>query len=161
MLLPFRPVVQNGLALVGAGLLLAQLLFALDYYTAPHKDQAREVTRFLAHNKSPHALIAYSGAWGRNFAYYFERYGIRFQQEPQLQLLGTGGPRETVLLRSKLQSGDYDYVLYMQVRALRPAVGFLEPMYRSGELGLVKQKHFVRANGYVLEVGKDIRQRPP
>jgi hypothetical protein len=62
VLLPLRPVVQNGLALVGAGLLLAQLLFVLDYYTEPHKDQAREVTRFLAHNKSPHALIAYSGA---------------------------------------------------------------------------------------------------
>ena len=25
-------------------------------------------------------------------------------------------------------------------------------MYRSGELELVKQKHFVRANGYVLKV---------
>jgi mannosyltransferase len=153
VLLPLRPLVQNGLALIGVGLLLAQLLFVLDYYTEPHKEQAREVTRFLAHNKSPHALIAYSGALGGNFAYYFERYGIRFQQEPQLQLLGTGGPRETVLLRSKLESGDYDYVLYMQVRAFRPAVGFLEPMYRSGELELVKQKHFVRANGYVLKVG--------
>jgi hypothetical protein len=26
-------------------------------------------------------------------------------------------------------------------------------MYRGGELELVKQKHFVRANGYVLKVG--------
>jgi hypothetical protein len=161
VLLPLRPVVQNGLALVGAGLLLAQLLFVLDYYTEPHKDQAREVTRFLAHNKSPHALIVYSGALGGNLIYYFERYGVRFQQEPQLQLLGTGGPRETLLLRNKLQSGDYDYVLYMQVRAFRPAVGFLAPMYRSGELELVKQKHFVRANGYVLEVGKDVRRHSP
>jgi hypothetical protein len=152
VLLPFRPVVQYGLTLVGVGLLLAQLLFVLDYYTEPHKEQAREVTRFLAHNESSHALIAYSGAWGEDFDYYFERYGVRFQQEPQLQLLGTGGPRETAMLRSKLQSGDYDRVLYMQVRAFRPAVGFPVPMYRSGELELVKQKHFVRANGYVLKV---------
>ncbi len=65
------------------------------------------------------------------------------------------------MLRSKLQSGDYDYVLYIQVRAFRPAVGCLVPMYRSGELELVKQKHVVRANGYVLKVGQDIRQRPP
>jgi hypothetical protein len=77
-----------------------------------------------------------------------------------LQLLGTGGPREALLLRSKLQSGDYAYVLYMQVRAFRPAVGFLAPMYRSGELELVKQKHFVRANGYVLKVGRGIRRSP-
>jgi hypothetical protein len=33
--------------------------------------------------------------------------------------------------------------------------------FYGGELELVKQKHFVRANGYVLKVGKDLRQRPP
>jgi mannosyltransferase len=159
VLLPFRPVVQNGLALAGAGLLLAQLLFVLDYYTEPHKEQAREVTRFLVHNGPPHALIAYSGASGGNFAYYFERYGVSFQQEPQLELLWGGqSPRESVaLLRSKLESGAYDYVLYMQVRTSQPGVDFLRPLFRSGELELVKQKRFVKAGGYVLKVRNKTR----
>jgi mannosyltransferase len=159
VLLPFRPVVQNGLALVGAGLLLAQLLFALDYYTEPHKEQAREVTRFLAHNGPPHSLIVYSGALGGDFVYYFERYGIRFQQEPQLELLWGGrSPQESVaLLRRKLESGAYDYVLFMRVRTTRPGVNFLRPLFRSGELELVKQKRLVKAGGYVLKVRKKTR----
>jgi mannosyltransferase len=160
VLLPFRPAVQNGLALLGAGLLLAQLLFALDYSTEPHTEQAREVTRFLAHNGPPHSLIVYSGALGGDFVYYFERYGIRFKQEPRLELLRRRGqsPREKVaLLRRKLKSGDYDYVLYMRVRPLRPKVGFLKPLFRSGELEVVKEKRYVKAEGYVFKVGKDIR----
>ena len=67
-------------------------------------------------------------------------------------------PRErVVLLKRKLKSGDYDYVLYMRVRALRPRVGFLKPLFRSGELELVKEKHFVKAGGYVFKIGKDLR----
>jgi hypothetical protein len=61
------------------------------------------------------------------------------------------------LLRRKLKSGDYDYVLYMRVRPLRPRVGFLRPLFRRGELETVKKKRFVKADGYVFKVGKDIR----
>ncbi len=156
--LPFRPVVQNGLVVAGAGLLLAQLLFALDYYTEPHKDQAREVTRFLTHNERPQSLIAYANANGGTFPYYFERYGVDFRHKPRIKLYDER--RDASLLRSKLESGDHRYVLYMRVRRIHPSTVFLQPLLESGDLELVKQRRFVRAEGYVFKVGEDIRQPP-
>jgi hypothetical protein len=156
-----RPVAQNGLALVGAGLLLVQVLFVLDYYTEPHKDQMREVMRFIARNEWPHALIAYTGATGGNFAYYCERYGIDFQQESQMQLPPRGGVPPGPALKRELKRGDYHYVLYLRARGTAQAgIGFLAPMLRSGDLELIEQKRLFKAGGIVFRVGEDIREQP-
>jgi mannosyltransferase len=158
--LPVRPVAQNGLALVGAGLLLVQVLFVLDYYTEPHKDQIREVTRFIARNEWPHALIAYSGTNGENFAYYGERYGIDFQQEPQMQLPPAGGAPPVPALERELNRGDYRYVIYMRARGgtEQSGIGFLAPLLRSGDIELIEQKRLLKAKGFVFRVGEDIRE---
>jgi hypothetical protein len=159
--LPIRPVAQNGLVLVGVGLLLVQVLFVLDYYTEPHKDQMREVMRFIGRNEWPHAMIAYTGATGGNFAYYCERYGIDFQQESQMQL--PPPPREGVppvlALRREIKRGDYRYVIYLRARgSAQGGIGFLAPLLRSGDLQLIEQKRLFKAGGIVFRVGEDIRE---
>jgi hypothetical protein len=55
--LPLRPNVQIGLVTVAAVLLLSHLLFSMDYYTKPHKEQFREAMRFVIENDRSNSFI--------------------------------------------------------------------------------------------------------
>jgi mannosyltransferase len=59
--LPLRPNVQIGLVTVAAVLLLSHLLFSMDYYTKPHKEQFREAMRFVIENDRPNSFIVGCG----------------------------------------------------------------------------------------------------
>jgi len=59
--LPLRPNVQIGVVTVAAVLLLSHLLFSMDYYTKPHKDQFREAMRFVVENDRPNSFIVGCG----------------------------------------------------------------------------------------------------
>jgi mannosyltransferase len=59
--LPLRPKVQVGVVTVAGLLLLSQLLFSMDYYTKPHKEQFREAMQFVVENDRPNSFIVGCG----------------------------------------------------------------------------------------------------
>lgn len=73
---PGAIVVYQSVASVGvAGIFLAHLLFSMNYYTAPHKEQIREAVDYIASNERPGTLILYCDVDPR-LDYYFQKKGL-------------------------------------------------------------------------------------
>ena len=60
--LPLRPKAQLGLVTGAAVLLVSHLLFSMDYYTEPHKEQFREAMQFVIENDRPNSFIVSCGS---------------------------------------------------------------------------------------------------
>ena len=68
--------IYQSVASVGiAGVFLAQLLFSMQYYTAPHKEQIREAVGYIANNERPGTLVVYCDVDPR-LDYYFQKKGL-------------------------------------------------------------------------------------
>jgi 4-amino-4-deoxy-L-arabinose transferase-like glycosyltransferase len=79
VLLPFHKLYKAAISLIVASLILGNLLFIMNYYTKPHKEQFREAAEFLTnHDKLYQQSLIIGYAWVKDyFNYYFQRSGCQ------------------------------------------------------------------------------------
>ncbi|QIN77679.1 hypothetical protein GBA65_03195 [Rubrobacter marinus] len=140
--LPVRPMVQATAVALGSVLLLAQLVFLMDYYTEPSKEQIREGVEFVAENERPSTLLAYcAGVRVAFFNYYLvqegadERFGVR-------------ACTSASELERAIGRGNSRYVGFVASREPEAAV----TRYLRNELELVREANLVGADAYLFEV---------
>ena len=68
-------VYQSVVSVVVGAVFLAHLLFSMQYYTGPHKEQIREAVGYIASNEQPATLILYCDVDPR-LDYYFQKKGL-------------------------------------------------------------------------------------
>lgn len=68
-------VYQTAVSVVVGAVFLAQLLFTMQYYTSPNKEQIREAVGYIASNERPATLILYCDVDPR-LDYYFQKKGL-------------------------------------------------------------------------------------
>ncbi len=140
--LPLFPRTQGIAVVAGAAFMLFHLVFLMNYYSEPSKEQIREAVQFAVENERPDSLLAYCAGVRIQF---FDYYLLQLGSDSEFQVRACDTEDELVRL---IEEGDYRYVLFV---ASRPPD---EPVlnYLRSELQLVKEKNLVKADSYVFEV---------
>jgi hypothetical protein len=157
--LPLRPRVQVGLVTVATGLLVSHLLFSMDYYTKPHKEQFREAVQFVTLNERADALIV-GCSWGfygpdkvplpdaaaaAKFDYYFKQQG----SERRVEELACEA-KDMPTLKERIEREDYRYIFYLAVHRPEPERPLTLALH--DEFELIGHEELVGANAYLFEV---------
>lgn len=146
--------VQATIALGLAGLSIGQLLFAMDYYTRPHKEQWREVVHFVTADEQPSSLIAYcvgvawEGPIGILRAEYFNYY-FRRQRSHRIVQVKACKPSDLPILKGWLDGQHYHYLYYLYGHK-KPQPEVLRFLY--DEFELVRHREFIKAGAYLFRV---------
>lgn len=157
--LPLRPKVQIGLVTVGTGLLLLHLLFSMDYYTKPHKEQFREAVQFATTNERADALIV-GCSWAfhgpdkvglpdisaEKFDYYFKQQ----ESDRRVEVLACEA-KDMPTLKERIERENYRYVFYLTVHD-RPEPERPLRLALKEEFELVSREKLHGANAYLFEV---------
>ena len=138
--LPFRSRSKAIVTFLIVGLFLYQLVFRMDYYTKPHKEQFREAVGFVVENHDAYQnslIIGY--AWHRDyFNYYFQRKGS------DLRVNVMGGLANDIPKVAELIAGqEPEYVWFISAHRV-PDERFMH--FLSEKLQLVREKDFLGAN---------------
>lgn len=140
--LPFPAQVNNGLGTLLVSLFLVHLLFALDYYRTPAKDQFREaVNAVVERSTAAHDTVVLGWAYSASyFNYYFDRLGAA-QRVDLLAGLPEHIPRvEQVLCERQPQE------VWFLRGYRKPDPAFLE--WLQMRLHQVEHRSFFRADAY-------------
>jgi hypothetical protein len=159
--LPLRPTAQVGLVTVAAVLLLSHLLFSMDYYTKPHKEQYREAVQFVVENDRPNSFIVactaaffkgyptFKPRWepeNTSFDYYLEK------QDSNRRVQATVcEAQDMATLAEVVKREDYQYVFYLQAHYKplpeRPLLNALKDEYE-----VVAHEKLVGAKAHLFKV---------
>ena len=145
--LPLRPTMRGAAVALGSVLLLAHLLFAMDYYSEPQKAQIREGVQFAVENERPASLLAYCAGVRPQF---FDYYLIRAGSDQRFRAKACETERE---LERAIEEGDYRYVFLVATREPEERV----VRYLRGEFELVEEKELLRGGSYLFEVPEAAR----
>ena len=99
----FQSVVSVGIAAI----FLAHLLYGMQYYTAPHKEQIRAAVSYIANNERPGTLVVYCDVDPR-LDYYFQKKGLG--DTPRVSACNAG---EFLRLMDRVREEDSRYVVYL------------------------------------------------
>lgn len=133
------------ITLVIVGLFLFHLIFHMDYYSKPHKEQFREAVGFIVeHDRLYKNSLIIGYAWNRDyFNYYFERKG----SDRRVNVLG-GQEKDISNVAEVISTENPQYVWY--VRAHRgPDVAFIDFLNRN--LIFIDHKKFIDADVWLFE----------
>lgn len=136
---------QAIIAFIIVGLLLSHLIFSMDYYSKPHKEQFREAVDFIVKNDYLYEgslIIGY--AWSQDyFNYYFERKGSTRRINVR------GGQEKDILNVAKLiRTENPQYIWYICAHRV-PDAEFID--FLNKNLALIDYKKFIRANVWLFE----------
>lgn len=145
--LPLRPATKGGAVALGTVLFLAQLLFVMDYYSEPSKEQIREGVRFAVENERPSSLLAYCA--GVRVAF-FDYYLI---QEGSDERFGVRACTSASDLASRIEEENYRYVRFVASREPEAEVA----RYLRDELEVIREVNLVGADAYLFEVPEAAR----
>lgn len=136
-----RYVVVIGLA----GLFLGHLLFSMDYYAKPRKEQVRETVRFVTKNERPGTLVVHCGV-GREANYYYKKQGSDMSKMGQVGACKTEDLRS---IRQEVRNGDYRYLIFVHAH-LKPEQELLDALGR--EFDMVRHENLSKAGAYLYEI---------
>lgn len=145
--LPLRPVTQGAVVALGAVLLLSQLVFLMDYYSKPRKEQIREGVQFVVENDRPGSLVAYCAGVRQQF---FNYYLIQEGSDKRFQLRACTDASD---LEKAIEEGNHRYVHFVASREPEAEV----MRYLRNELELVREENLVRVDSYLFEVPEAAR----
>jgi hypothetical protein len=158
--LPLPQKLQGGLVAVATTFLLLQLLFSMNYYTEPHKEQFREAVQFVTTDERANNSLIVGCSWGfygpekvplqdtstAKFDYYFNQQ----KSDSRVQVLACEAKDEPTL-KEHIEREGYQYVFYLTVhnepepeRPLRLAL--------HEEFELISHEELVGANAYLFKV---------
>lgn len=143
--LPFRPKSKAIVTFLIVGLFLYQLLFRMDYYSKPHKEQFREAVGFIVEHHDEHENSLIIGhAWHADyFNYYFERKG----SDLRVNVMG-GLTNDIPKVAELIARQGPKYVWFISAHRV-PDEQFMQ--FLSGKLQLVCEKDFLDANVWLFQ----------
>ena len=145
--LPLRPAMKGAAVALGTVLLLAQLIFVMNYYSEPSKEQIREGVRFAVENEPPASLAAYcAGVRVQFFNYYLIREGSD-------ERFGVRACTTANDLKGLVEKGEYRYVRFVASR--EPEAEVMQ--YLRDELELIREVNLVGVDSYLFEVPGAVR----
>jgi 4-amino-4-deoxy-L-arabinose transferase-like glycosyltransferase len=142
------PVSRTGQTIVTfsiIGLFLYHLLFSMNYYSHPHKEQFREAVEFVVGEKNHYedsVVIGY--VWSPHYLnYYFEKRG----SEQRVDVIA--GQKEDISMVSEyIQTENPNYIWYISAHK-EPSPEFIE--FLDQNFTLVNHTPFIKANVWLFE----------
>lgn len=147
-----RPLVGAAATAALAMLFLGHLVFVLDYYAAPEKEQYREAAAYAVSQATPRTVMAHCG-WGDwwlledfpdRYDYYFERAGSAEGPGPQVC-----NPDELQAFLGRLGTNNYDRFVYLRLH-----VPGTEPVQQAlhDQFGPPRREDFIGGEVWVYDV---------
>lgn len=129
---------QAAAALGIATLFLVQMLFTMDYYAEPRKQQVREAVRFVVDHEKPATLVVHCGV-GRPADYYYRQLGSDVENPARI---GTCKSEDLPVIEKKVRDDGLRRVILVHAH-LKPEDKLVEGLDR--EYDLVRKKKLVGA----------------